>query len=151
MGLDMYLTARKYLSDFQEDDKKIVDLLGSMPIGRHGLRIRGVEAEAIYWRKANAIHNWFVNNVQNGEDECKEHYVTRDQLEELHDLCVNVIKAKTKDAAIESLPPIDGFFFGGTDIDEYYWQDLEYTRDKIREILENPGLKDWDFYYQSSW
>ena len=26
--------------------------------------------EVGYWRKANAIHGWFVRNVQNGKDDC---------------------------------------------------------------------------------
>ena len=26
--------------------------------------------EVMYWRKANYIHNWFVENIQNGSDDC---------------------------------------------------------------------------------
>jgi len=48
-------------------------------------------AELGYWRKANAIHAWFVKNVQNGIDECQEANVTREQLTELKSLCERVI------------------------------------------------------------
>ncbi len=34
-----------------------------------------------YWRKANGIHAWFVQNVQEGEDDCKEYYVSQSKLE----------------------------------------------------------------------
>ena len=32
-------------------------------------RISHIIEEMIYWRKANAIHNWFVENCQEGVDE----------------------------------------------------------------------------------
>ena len=45
-----------------------------------------------YWRKANAIHQWFVDNVQDGEDDCDYHReVTEEDLIALRDLCVDVI------------------------------------------------------------
>jgi hypothetical protein len=28
-------------------------------------------AQAAYWRKANAVHQWFVHTVQEGEDDCR--------------------------------------------------------------------------------
>src|ERR1017187_4553583 len=49
--------------------------------------------EVAYWRKANAIHGWFVNNVQNGIDQCQESVVTREQLNELLSVCYEVIKS----------------------------------------------------------
>ena len=45
------------------------------------------DTEIIYWRKANAIHKWFVENVQEGVDDCGEYEVTVEQLTELRDLC----------------------------------------------------------------
>ena len=45
-----------------------------------------------YWRKANEIHNWFVENVQDGEDDCCYHReVTKEVLEELLDVCNKVL------------------------------------------------------------
>jgi hypothetical protein len=51
--------------------------------------------------------------------------------------------------APELLPPQSGFFFGGTEYDEYYFQDLEKTRKMIEDVLAEP--EGGDFYYQSSW
>lgn len=44
-----------------------------------------------YWRKANQIHNWFVQNVQDGEDDCGIYEVTQSKLIELRDTCQKVI------------------------------------------------------------
>lgn len=47
-----------------------------------------------YWRKANEIHNWFVENVQDGIDDCDYHHeVTEEMLELLRSTCKAVIKA----------------------------------------------------------
>jgi len=35
---------------------------------------------------------------------------------------------------MELLPPSEGFFFGSSDIDDYYWQDLEYTVEQLKDI-----------------
>jgi hypothetical protein len=49
------------------------------------------------------------------------------------------------------LPPQSGFFFGGTEIGEYYWEDLRYTKKLLADLLTDERFKDWEFYYQSSW
>lgn len=49
--------------------------------------------EVAYWRKANAIHAWFVERVQGGEDDCRYHKeVAKDIIAELRDICAEVIK-----------------------------------------------------------
>jgi hypothetical protein len=106
-----------------------------------------VDLSVAYWRKANQIHAWFVEHVQDGEDECREHSVSKEQLQTLCDLCQQVLD--TKNASL--LPPRPGFFFGSTDIDDYYWQDLKYTIDQLKPLLEDPRFQGWDFTYQSSW
>lgn len=50
--------------------------------------------QAGYWRKANHIHNWFVENVQDGEDDCRYHHeVTEEKLKELLDVCNTVLNS----------------------------------------------------------
>ena len=44
-----------------------------------------------YWRKANQIHNWFVQNVQNGIDDCGRYEVSKEDLIELRNLCEKVL------------------------------------------------------------
>ena len=153
MGLDMYLTAKKYLwsEHDKELSKKINDLIEVD--GDHEQRLYGsslvvkqIELEAMYWRKANAIHGWFVENIQDGEDNCNEYYVEREQLEELLAECVSALTSRNNNI----LPPKEGFFFGSTEVDEWYWQDLENTVKGLERALTLPE-KEYAFYYQSSW
>lgn len=128
-----------------------------------------------YWRKANAIHRWFVENVQEGVDNCKEYYVSRDQLQSLLDTVTIVLGTADKgdpttekdvlgneyesyphatldvELAKQELGSQAGFFFGSTEYDQWYILDLESTRDQITAILGDKRLEGWDFYYQSSW
>ena len=153
MGLDMYLTAKKYLwSDKdQELSKKINDLIEVDGDHEHrfngsSLVVKQIDLEAMYWRKANAIHGWFVENIQEGEDNCNEYYVEREQLEELLAECVSALTSRNNNI----LPPKEGFFFGSTEVDEWYWQDLENTVKGLERALTLPE-KEYAFYYQSSW
>jgi hypothetical protein len=50
--------------------------------------------------------------------------------------------------AIELLPTQSGFFFGSTDYDEGYYQDIEDTVKILQEALSDPS---GDYYYDSSW
>ena len=137
--------------------------------------------QVAYWRKANAIHEWFVNHVQDGEDDCDYHdEVTKEILEELLDTCEEVLNAselvsgqivngyryengkeipcmedgeyiKDPSVAKELLPTTSGFCFGGTDYDQWYYEDIQYTANKIREILETTDFEKEMIYYVSSW
>lgn len=168
MGLDMYLTAERFLwsmKDHPDYDRRMTIQKqfpelgpGDHGYGEVGFKVEGVKAEVGYWRKANQIHAWFVNNVQNGEDECKPHEVSWEQLAELRELCKKVLADRS--LAPELLPSASGFFFGGTEYDEYYFKDLERTVEIIdlideklvTEVSDN-GYRwsHWDFRYQSSW
>jgi hypothetical protein len=154
MGLDMYLSAKKYMSKyFDEADTeriaKVNEIFGVTGIEDGDYGAEEVKFRVAYWRKANAIHEWFVQNVQDGVDECQEAWVSREQLQELIDVCKTVIAEMSK--AEELLPTRSGFFFGGTDYDEWYKGDLQYTADRLEKILADPAFKKADFYYQSSW
>lgn len=156
MGLDMYLSGKRYLwSSGDHPDKKIAtdvsamfpELTPHIEFGTPGPRVNEISARAIFWRKANAIHAWFVKNVQGGVDDCGNYYADRDLLTELRDKCKEVLADHSK--AAELLPSQSGFFFGGTDFDEYYFGDLERTVKEIDECLAWPD--DWNFEYHSSW
>lgn len=152
----------------------------------------GIVAE---WRKANQIHKWFVDHVQDGRDDCGTYEVEVEQLQELLDT-VNKVLGSTKlvkgqvhngysldhnfnkvyhvsdgmvledtETAEELLPTQEGFFFGGTDYDQYYWDDLEFTKERLEAVLATvekdqngwdwhcKGEDDWNLtlQYHSSW
>lgn len=154
MGLDMYLYASRYTSPAEwrpEDERKkfkeILKAVNGEKFVDTDLPSINIDLKVGYWRKANQIHQWFVDNVQDGNDNCAEYYVDRDKLIELRDLCK--LALKDKDKAEELLPTQSGFFFGSTEIDEWYWQDVNATIEIIDRCLEMPDT--WTFKYQSSW
>ena len=48
---------------------------------------------------------------------------------------------------------LSDFFFGCTDIDEWYLEGLKYTVERLDVLLEMPDVKEHkiDLYYSSSW
>ena len=154
MGLDMYLSAKRYMSKYFDasDSQKIEqvnDIFGITGIEDGDYGAQEVKFRIAYWRKANAIHDWFVQNVQDGVDECQEAWVSREQLQELLDLCKQVLADKR--SAKELLPTTSGFFFGSTEYGEWYFEDINYTVERLEKILSDTALEKCDFYYQSSW
>lgn len=162
MGLDMYLEARKFVrkidwnsvGDKDLDDvpprqqwQSIVETAGLQKVASKEVYGAMVGVNVAYWRKANQIHAWFVDNVQNGEDDCGEYYVSKDKLVELLELC----KQARRDMDAYLLPPRQGFFFGSTDIDEGYWYDIDNTISQLDSILKEDDLDEISFYYHSSW
>lgn len=143
MGLDMYLSGYKYLWRDDDTRKKIKKQLKSSYDPKY------VVLELMYWRKANAIHKWFVDNVQGEKDDCKEYLVSIDDLKQL----LSVVNSVLQDTSLaeQLLPPTSGFFFGSASVDEWYWKDLENTRDRLNELLSSPDIEELDIYYQSSW
>ena len=104
-------------------------------------------SEVAYWRKANAIHGWFMQFTD--VDNCTPVTISKDQLVELRDTCAKVLDINTSDAAEEFLPPAEGFFFGGG-IDDWYWENLKETVSTLDHILEH-SIEDAMFEYQASW
>jgi hypothetical protein len=154
MGLDMYLSAKKYMSKYFdhadiERIEKINDIFGVVGIEDEDYGAEEVKFRVAYWRKDNAIHYWFVRTCQDGEDDCREYWVSREQLQELIDLCKKVLEDITK--ADDLLPTRSGFFFGDTAYDEWYTEGLKYTAERLEKILADPAFAKADFYYQSSW
>lgn len=148
MGLDMYLTKRVYVGANYEHNQ----VTGRIQLKTRGEKIKinfsrvsKIIEDVAYWRKANAIHKWFVDNVQDGEDDCNDHYVDIEKLKELIQVCKDVIADHSK--AEQLLPVQSGFFFGETEYNEYYFGCLQDTIDMLEPLLEESG----DFYYRSSW
>lgn len=112
-------------------------------------RVCAVIEELIYWRKANAIHRWFVENCQDGVDECQKTEITRYKLVQLRDLCKEVIANKSA----ELLKPKSGFFFGSTEIDEDYYDETRRTFNALEKELSTNDSDDCSitYFYQSCW
>jgi hypothetical protein len=141
----MYLNAKRFL---WHNESELADKLTENFPELGESRVKEVVAEAMYWRKSNAIHKWFVDNVQQGVDDCGNYDVSREQLQALLSVITEVLEDRKK--ANTLLPPQTGFFFGSKDIDQWYWEDLKSTKERLEKLLahEMPG---WWFEYHSSW
>jgi len=174
MGLDMYFHAELEVSD--KDDERVAEIanqmISTLPKDKGG---NGwlkpsvvVRTPLAYWRKANSIHSWFVENKQDGVDNCQDSNVAPEQVTELKELCERVLSLRDEHEAgkidqeeLEGrceaiLSPAAGFFFGSTDIDEWYFEDIDYTHTRLSEILtwydEQVKLERyWVFTYSASW
>ncbi len=168
MGLDMYLEIRKHFSgyEFRDEDKAkaaeykaVIEAAGLEEASATTNPFATVSTTAIYWRKANAIHKWFVDTLADGVDECQEIHVPLEKLKELRDTCFEALSIPAgmdfADHADSVLPSTSGFFFGSTDYDDYYVQDLQNTMDcidRLVKILPDDGEGwDWSLVYRASW
>jgi len=153
MGLDMYLNKSFYIGANYEHRK----ITGDIRLRKNGVKIKiniNSVSEIIlrvgYWRKANQIHSWFVENVQNGVDDCGTYYVSRENLREL----LKVVNEVIEDNVLANmlLPTKRGCFFGGTDYNKFYFDDLNYTKKMLTEILaEKDEHHLFSFTYYASW
>ena len=169
MGPDQYLEIRKneYCSKYHKDKSSKMKLEYPKDITEFipnpaDLRIsRQTNYEVGYWRRANQIHNWFMQNCASGDecdnpiDDCRPVEITVDKLEALLETCKKVLADHS--LAETLLPTTDGFFFGPTGYNEYYFKQIEYTVEVIEPVLKfvNHKLKikdyTWEVYYRASW
>lgn len=134
----------------------------------------------IDWRKSNQIHKWFVDNIQDGNDNCEIYEVTKEKLFLLLATCQEVLgSCKLVSGQIKNgytfkdgqevpnwingkyiedisvaeklLPTKSGFFFGCTDYDEYYYEDIVFTIEKLKKVLDETDFEHEIVMYQSSW
>lgn len=146
MGLDMYLIGKKYVSKYSDENlhTQLSELTKGIGIN---FTPREITFECAYWRKANQIHKWFVDNVQNGVDNCEQYYVSTDVIAALVDTCKQVLNDHS--LANKLLPTSSGFFFGSNEYDEFYFADLSDTIDMLEPLISMGG--ELSFYYESSW
>lgn len=161
MGLDMYLYVEKYFWETTgKEYSAIVNALEiELPDGRFYPHLI-LSLETGYWRKANQIHHWFIENLAGGKDDCERIPVNIKDLKELRNKCEKVLNDHS--LAENLLPSHGGFFFGTTDYDEWYFKDVEktigiidYTIQMVEAgetipELEGP-FKNAHIYYQASW
>lgn len=124
MGLDMYLN--RIRKDWNEKETSL---------------------EMGYWRKANQIYAYFIK-LDERAAECHPIEVDIDQLKELRDICKKVLEFP--DYAEEVLPTQSGFFFGSTEIDEWYMENLKDTITIIDYIELTYEERD-KYVFQASW
>ena len=104
--------------------------------------------ESWYLRKANAIHKWFVDNAQNGVDDCG-YYPIDDVLDDFIVQASDVLNGHV--LADEGMPTQSGFFFGGTEYDDWYYKELKNTIARFKRFKAKFRKGKWNYFYHSSW
>lgn len=126
MGLDMYM-------------KKVNKLTGDT-----------VDEECAYWRKANQIRAWIVEHTDypsNGN--CTDYRLTQSELKSLVADCKRVLLDHS--LASKLLPTSAGFFFGDTEYNERYFDNLESTVQQVGDIIKTTDFDMYDIYYTEWW
>jgi len=141
MGLDMYLRKVTMIGSSK--------YLKNLPSKVNPERVETITEHVMTWRKANQIHNWFVENIQDGVDNQATYTVGFDDLAKLRDICQEVLN--NPDKSSELLPTRPGFFFGGTDYDEYYFTNLRETLKSLTDLLNEEGATYADYEYTCWW
>lgn len=171
----------KVRKDKIEDVKKNIKTQYSAWDTNHEYGHEGVCEGVAYWRKANEIHNYFEDNVAGGVDNCEPVIISKEILEDLLDRAKKVKTAsklidgevhngyhynsngemepiiekgkiiEDDSVARELLPTTEGFFFGSTDYDQWYLEDIESTIEQIAKILETTDFDTEYVIYEASW
>lgn len=123
MGLDMYLTGERYLSNLKGTKHELVT---------ERFRLG-------YWRKHPNLHGYIVETFADDHDDCREIPLSADDIR----LILAAVKA-------EQLPETDGFFFGKSDGTEKE-EDIDILTDALA-WLETSDEDAWrSVTYQASW
>lgn len=179
MGLDMYIfrvwqVNAQYRTEVDKVTGSIDISVGDKKLPVDFSRLDEITEEVAYWRKANHIHQWFVENVQDGKDDCNQYEVEVEQLQQLRDLCAQVLDkaviVNNEDPTLgkviqnveeikELLPTSPRFFFGSMEYGQWYIWETERTIEKLNNILEEDqkiraqgiGPSTCTYEYMASW
>lgn len=134
MGLDLqfYKTKKQDWKEYQHNENPSIDD-GTLSL-----------SEIAYFRKVNFLVRYF-----NYEDNLSLIEIDKCQIENLIDVCVEVLEAKNASVSEILLPTTSGFFFGSTDYDRYYYESVEEVLLTFRDILKN--LKDDEVILMQCW
>ena len=105
-----------------------------------------------YFRKFNALHSYIVKTFANGIDNCQDIILYKEDVEQIKKVLDEVLNAHQQvEKAKELLPTQSGFFFGGTDYDEYYFEDVKVAADLMQSFLDNFDFDKYQLIYEASW
>lgn len=112
--------------------------------------------------KANQVFNWFIEHVMGGKADKELHEVTKNNLENLLDICNKVQRGFSEhegeyivneDIAKEMLPLMKerGYFFGTNEYDTMYAHQVINVINVIKNILEITDFEKETVYFNAIW
>lgn len=109
-----------------------------------------------YFRKVNFLIPFF-----DYEEDCSYVEIDKEQVEKLVKTCDLVLKCKpqkgknltkkAKDEVHTLLPTTDGFFFGNTDYNDWYFEDVKNVKDTFSELLKTFNWEENALFMLCSW
>lgn len=162
MGLDMHVSRTVAESTWSEKNPQTCDGI-AIPFNGDGRGSMREQKDRIgYFRKFNALHGYIVDEFAGGEDNCQEIGLDRESVDKI----IEALEQAEADPASEMNPlqPRSGFFFGSTEIDEYYLADVKQALALFRWIaglmeseegrqfvMDDDGTRWITYSYQASW
>ncbi|MFJ8531205.1 hypothetical protein [Bacillus sp. NPDC094106] len=103
--------------------------------------------ELLYWSGANHIHDWFVNQKQVGAENNKLYKITKKDLEDLLEVCKQVMGDHS---LASTLLPLSGYI-GSPSYNESYFDRIDLTIEAIEYRFEHRDLEKEQLYYKANW
>jgi len=137
MGLDMYMSGRKFFVGYPAKD-----------FDEEGHEIEEIRVRLAYWRKHANLHGYIVATFAEGADNCQDIELSIEQLHEI----LEVVKKP------DEMPKTEGFFFGESMNDEQQIEEDVELITKCIAFLSAPAVvredhsKIWrSVIYRASW
>ena len=86
-----------------------------------------------YFRKVNFLVKCFENIKGMQIENCVPIMISKKDVEELLNRCIKVLANHSLAEAL--LPTQEGFFFGNTDYNDYYFKDVKSVKDYVKDTL----------------
>lgn len=134
MGLDIqfYKTKKQDWKEYQRNENPATDD-GTLSL-----------LEVAYFRKVNFLVRYF-----NYEENLSLIEIDKQQIEDLIDICKEVLETNDEIVSNTLLPTQCGFFFGSTEYDKYYYDNVKDVLEEFTNILKN--LKDDEVILMQCW
>ena len=129
--------ATEYLKSIDERNSKLINELED-----EKEKINPLD-EVAYFRKVNFLIPFFGY-----EENCSNIEIDKYQVEDLIEACKEVLA--NHDKASFLLPTQEGFFFGSTDYDDWYFDDVQNVKEKFEEVLADFDM-DEDILIMHCW
>ena len=102
-----------------------------------------------YFRKVNFLYKYFEDKGSMVDEWYAP--VTTEDLEDIIARCDRILKDKDEETAHAELPTTNGFFFGSTDYDKWYFNDVKDCKKQLKRFLKLMQKKGDNAYIIFSW
>lgn len=100
-------------------------------------------------RNAGHIHNWFVQNVQNGRDDGGVYVFSKRKANELTKICRHILVHL--DEAPKYLPVTNAYGYGPRDYDQWYFDSVMNMLRILEEAFDFVDFKKKVLVYYANW